>query len=293
MCSKEKTDSSTTTQHLEKTAEQLKAEVESLKSELKKVKGISQRRTGLALIVIGALSLAAAVLNNSYVLAFIGLALTFGGALLFFVKPVRYVQGDLLALTAISTYVTVDRLMKDLKFKGKSYYIALSPQAYPTKYFDGIENLVVFIAANSHGTPPIEKNIESKFLLKNPHGVCVAPPGSGLLKQFEKELKDTSKFEPRELCGILPPLIVDDLRLAKNMKMQARDNHVYLKISNSVYKDLYVTEQKLNSVHSLGCPLVSAIACAIAKAAGKIVTVEGQKSSDNGQEIEVWYRIIK
>jgi len=75
--------------------------------------------------------------------------------------------------------------------------------------------------------------------------------------------------------------------------MKPEKNQVHLKIFDSIYKNLYSREQNLKSAHFLGCPLVSAIACAIAKTTGKIVTIDKDSLSPDGQTIEVWYRFIE
>jgi hypothetical protein len=284
-----------TTQYLVETVKQLLTDNENLKLELKKVKGIPSGKIGLAFIIPGALALIFSVLNNSNVLAFIGLGLTFWGALFFFVRPVRYVQSSLLDSTAISTYTTIDRIVKDLKFKGKSYYIPPYPkEVYLPEYLKGLKETVVFISADTGGIPPIEELAKSKFLLENPNGICVAPPGLGLLTQFEKEMrKDITKLQLDEICESLPPLIVNNLRLAKDMEMTAEDNQVHVKVLDSTYKNLYMTEENLKSILSLGCPLVSAIACIISKATGKIVTIQKNSISPNGETIEVWYKFVE
>ena len=155
--------------------------------------------------------------------------------------------------------------------------------------------MIIFISADSGaGTPSIEEMAESRFLLENPKGICMAPPGSGLLTQFEKEIRtDITKLKLTELCESLPPLILENLQLAKEIEMKAEENQVHLKIFDSIYKNLYSREQNLKSVHFLGCPLVSAIACAIAKTTGKIVTIDKDSLSPDGQTIEVWYRFIE
>jgi len=285
----------TTTQYLIETIKQLQADNENLKLELKKVKSVPTGKIGLALIIPGALALIFSILNNSTILAFIGLGLTFWGALFFFVKPVRYVQSSLLDSTAISTYTTIDRIVKDLKFKGKSYYIPPYPkEVYLPEYLKGLKETVVFISADIGGMPSIEELAKSKFFLQNPNGICIAPPGLGLLTRFEKELrKDFTKFQLNELCESLPPVIIEGLQLAKEMEMKVEDNQVYVKMLDSIYKSLYVTEENLESVHSLGCPLTSAIACAVAKATGKIVTIQRDSVSLDGQIIEVWYNFVE
>jgi hypothetical protein len=285
----------TATQYLIETTRQLQTEVESLRSELRKAKHIPAGKIGIMLLVPGALSLIFSMLYNSQVLAFIGLGLTFWGALFFFVKPTRYVASSLLDSTAISSYSTIDRMLRDLKYKGKSYYIPPYPkEVYLPEYLKGLKEMIVFISADSGaGMPSLEEMAKSRFLLENPKGICVAPPGLGLLTQLEKELgRETTKLEFSELCKRLPQLILENFQLAKEIEIKPEENQVYLKISNSVYTDLYSGEEKLRSVHFLGCPLVSAIACAVAKTTGKIVTIHRDKVYPDGKTIEVWYHIV-
>jgi hypothetical protein len=292
---KEKSAELTTTQYLIETIKQLQAEVENLKLELRKARRISSGKISIAFLVPGALALIFSILHDSPVLAFIGLGLTFWGALFLFIRPIRYVQSSLLDSTAISTYTTIDRMVKDLKFKGKSYYIPPYPkEVYLPEYLKGLKETVVFISADSGGVPSIEELAKGKFLLENPNGICIAPPGLGLLTVFEKELrKDTTKMEVNELCESLPSLILENFQLAKETQMRTEENQIYLKIFDSIYKNLYSKEENLKSVHFLGCPLVSSIACAIAKTTGKIVTIHKNEISPDGQTIEVWYSFIE
>jgi hypothetical protein len=285
----------TTTQYLIETIKQLQTDNENLKFELKKAKGIPSGKIGIAFIIPGALALIFSIINNSNVLAFIGLGLTFWGALFFFVRPVRYIQSSLLDSTAISTYTTIDRIVKDLKFKGKSYYIPPYPkEVYLPEYLKGLKEPVVFISADTGGMPSIEELAKSKFLLENPNGICITPPGLGLLTRFEKELrKDITKLQLSELCESLPPIIVENLQLAKELELATEDNQVSLRIFDSTYKNLYTAEENLKSIHYLGCPIISAIACIIAKATGKMITIQKDSISPDGQTIEVWYRIVE
>ncbi|MEM3566216.1 MAG: hypothetical protein QXK18_05025 [Candidatus Bathyarchaeia archaeon] len=285
----------TTTQYLVETIKQLQTEIENLKAELKKVKGIPSGKIGLAFIIPGVLAFVSAILYNSNILAFIGLGLAFWGALFFFVRPVRYVQSTLLDSTAVSAYATIDRIIRDLKFKGKSYYIPPYPkEVYLPDYLRGLKDPVVFISAGTDGMPSIEELAKSRFLLKNPNGICVAPPGLGLLVQFEKELrKDLTKIQLVELCETLPPVIVENLQLAKEVEMKVENGQIYLRLVDSTYKNLYKIEENLKSVHFLGCPIASAIACALAKTTGKVITILKDNLSLDGQTVEVWYRLLE
>jgi hypothetical protein len=99
-------------------------------------------------------------------------------------------------------------------------------------------------------------------------------------------------MELSELCESLPQLIFGNFQLAKEAEMKLNGNDVYLRVFDSIYKNLYIAEENLSSVHLLGCPLVSAVACAIAKNTGKIVTIQKDSVSPDGEIIEVWYSIV-
>jgi hypothetical protein len=286
----------TTTQYLVETITQMQTQIENLKLELRKAKHVSSAGIGIVFMVPGVLSLVFSIFYSSQVLAFIGLGLTFWGALFLFVRPVGYVKSSLLDSAAISSYSTIDRIVKDLKYKGKSYYIPPYPkEVYLPEYLKGLKDMIVFISADSGaGMPTIEEIAKGRFLLENPKGICVAPPGIGLLTQFEKELRvDITKIELEELCERLPQLILENFQLVKEIEMKPEENQVYLKIFDSIYKNLYGEEENLQSVHFLGSPLVSAIACSIAKTTGKIVTIHKDRISPDGQTIEVWYRFVE
>jgi len=286
----------TTTQYLVETAKQLQTEVEALKSEIRKARNPTSTKIGIIFLVPGVLSLVFSIFYNSQVLAFIGLGLTFWGALFFLVKPVRYVKGSLLDSAAFASYSTIDRIIKDLKYKGKSYYLPPYPKdAYLPEYLRGLKDMIVFISADSGPSmPSIEEMAKSKFFLENPKGISAVPPGLGLLAQFEKELgADITKVEMTELCEILPRIILENFHLAKEVQMKLEENQIYLKTVDSIDKELYAAAENLRSVYLLGSPLVSAIACAIAKNTGKIVTIRQIKVSPDAETIEAWYNFIE
>ena len=291
----EKVTEKLTTEYLLEQVRELQLQVESLKSEIKKIRRVPSGKIGLAFIIPGVLSLIFSILKESQILAFIGLGLTFWGALFLFIKPVRYVRSELLYSASLSSYLTLDRIIKDLKFKGKSYYIPPYPKdVYLPEYLRGLKEMKVFISADKGSSiPSIEEMAKNKFLLKNPKGICVAPPGLGLLTQIERELrKDLTKLDLNSLCENLPKVLTEDLQVAKEMEIKTEENGVYIKISDSTYSDLYSEERNLKSVHLLGCPLVSAIICATAKATGKIVTIDKDKFSPDNKTVEVWCRFI-
>ena len=261
-----------------------------------KIGGAISIKIGLLFLLPGIFSLIFSIFYSSQILAFIGMGLTFWGALFLLIRPMRYVEGSLLDSTTTSLYSTIDRIIKNFGYKGDGYYIPPYPKdVYLPDHLKGLKDTVVFVSAeNDSNMPSIEELAEGKFLIENPKGVLVIPPGSGLLSQIEKELKiDFAKTQLNELCEIMPRFILENFSLAKEMEMELGEGQVYLKTFDSLYKNLYSAENNLKSISLLGCPIVSAVACAIAKASGKTVTIQKQKVSPDGLAIEVWYRIAQ
>lgn len=246
-------------------------------------------------LISGILSLVFSIYVASQVLALIGLGLTFWGALFLFLKPVNFVEGSLLYNSAVSEYLTVNRIINDFGYKGKGYYIPPYPKdVYLPEYLKGLKASVVFISAEKDSELPSIEQIAKGIFISYPSGVLVVPPGLGILSQIEEKSKvDFTKMGLNELCEFLPRFISQDLNLVKEVAMELSGDQAHLLIVGSLYKDLYSARNSLKSVDILGCPVVSAVACALAKASGRTVTIQKQGISPDGLSIDVLYRIMK
>lgn len=253
-------------------------------------------RLAILFLILGFLSIAFSIYSSSQVIALVGLGLAFWGALFLLVRPTKYVEGSLLDITATSEYSTIDRMITSLNYKGKGYYIPSYPQdVYLPHHLKGLKDMIIFIPAENNFSPPsIEEMAESRFLLTNPKGLLVTPPGHGLLNQIEKQLhQDFTKIQLDEVCEVLPRFLTQDFNLAKSLEMTSTGNKVNLKIIDSIYQNLYLTETSWKSVTIIGCPLVSAVACALAKSSGKFVTIHEQQVSPDGLTLIVDFRFVQ
>jgi len=285
-----------TVQYLMETLQSLQKENEILKQEALKSKRVPSGKIGFALLATGALTLVGSVVKTSTVLAFIGLGLAFWGALFLFARPIKFVRSTLLDSTAIASYTTIDRMIEDLDYKGKPIYIPPYPkEAYLPEYLKGLKEMIVFIPAKDIiAVPTIEEIAKKQFILKNPKGICITPPGYGLINLFEKELKaELTQVNIDSLFSNLPIIVVNDLELAKELEINQENDLIHVKIVDSVYNDLYSTEQAFKSVNTIGCPLTSAIACALAKTTGKLVIIAKSSASADQKTIEVWYQTVE
>jgi hypothetical protein len=78
---------------------------------------------GYTILLFGALSLFFSIFYEHTVLAFIGLGLTFWGALLLYIRSENYVKAKLLNSTMIPTLANMDKILTELGYQGKAVYL--------------------------------------------------------------------------------------------------------------------------------------------------------------------------
>jgi hypothetical protein len=226
----------------------------------------------------GVLLLAFSVFMDLQVAAFIGLGLTFWGAVLALTRNGRYVESSLLDYTARTNYSTIDRMLNDLKYSGNGYYIPAYPQdvALP-EYLKNLKEPVVYISERFDGKPSIDELVSGKFISAQTRGVFITPPGAGIMAQVERQLKlDLSKISLAELAELLPKTLTETFNLAKNAAMTLSPNGATFKATGILYESFYNPDSKPKSVALLGCPVVSAVASALAKTSGKTIVIKEQ-----------------
>ena len=243
----------------------------------------------LAFLSLGAIALFASIVYVSSILAFIGLGLVFWGALLLYIQPEEYTKKALLDAAVISPLSTLNQIIQELDYKGKAIYL-------PPKYLKDPEASKIYISKHKDGKlpkPELTLKHENQLFFQNPQGILLTPPGTQLSNLFEKRL-DTSfaKTDLKYVTQNMPKLIVEDLEIAENIEIETNYNTIKIRITNSTFKEAHKEDNKLYVYPSIGCPLSSAIACALTKATGKPVTIENMQQSEEGKILEATYRIL-
>jgi hypothetical protein len=229
-------------------------------------------------LAAGVFLLVYSIIMQMQVVAFIGLGLTFWGAVLALARSGKYVESGLLDSSARATYATIDRMINDLKNSGQGYYIPAYPKdVFLPDYLKNLKEPVVYISESFDGKPSIDELAAGKFLSAQSRGFFVASPGAGIMTEIEKQLHlDISKINLNELCEILPKCLTENLNLARNAEMTLQPDGANFKAVGILYESLYKQESRPKSADLLGCPVVSAVACALAKASGKTVIIKEQ-----------------
>jgi hypothetical protein len=239
----------------------------------------------------GVIALAFSVNYNSSILAFIGLSLIFWGVILFYIKPGNYVEETLLDKTTLPSLINLNQMIKELGYKGKGVYL-------PPKYFKDFESGKVYINTRKDMKLPSTKKTqheENKTFIKDPKGVLITSPGIELKRLFEKKMgMNFTMVDLQYLEQNMSKLLVEDLEIAREIEIKYENDRVFVKINNSIYQAICKEAEKLSRIHcSLGCPLCSAIACALAEATGKPVVIEKEQTSDIDQTTKMEYRLLE
>jgi len=240
------------------------------------------------LLLFGAILLALSILYSSLIPAFIGLGLTFWGALLIYIRPVRFVRSVLLDSSVLPLLLTINKIMSDLNLQGKAVYL-------PPRSLREIKSGKVFIPSrNEVIIPPAEE--VSEMFLRNPDGICLAPPGLDLTNLYEEELgRDFVDADLAYLQNNLPALFIEGLEIAEDIEINMESDTIHVKIKGSAYADICreLEDNAPEICTSIGCPLCSSIALALTRATNKPIIIEKTDRSEDGETVEVYYRIIE
>lgn len=260
--------------------------------------------SGILVLLLGLAALAVSIVYTSQVLAFIGLGLTFWGAILTYIRSDEYVKGSLLNATATPILSTLNQTLNELDYNGKPVYL-------PPKYLNNPDETKIYIPKSNTKLPTPEQTqtLENQHPSRNPQGLLLTPPGAELTRLFEKTLETNFiKTDLSYLAKNMPKLIVEDLEIATDLeilqkttkqaapKENLQNQHqegldkIHVKMTDSIYEETSREIEQMPRIHgNIGDPLTSAIACAIAKSTGKPTIVVEEKTSEDGRTKTVEY----
>jgi len=239
------------------------------------------------MLSLGLASLLTSFLSNSYILALIGLGLTFWGALFLYMKTTKYVKLELLTAAASSPAINLERMLILAEINSKGIYL-------PPKLLQDYQSSLIFIPVTVNDTLPKREDVPDEKTLATSRGLFLTPLGLALSRLFEKELGISfAKLSLSDLTKQLPRLL-EKLGITKTASINVEGEKVTFETGNYIFKDLCMETRKLQRTHeTVGCPFSSAIACALAKTTGKPVTIEQEEQNPDGETTTIKYRILK
>jgi hypothetical protein len=259
------------------------------------------------MLALGAAVIASSIFYNSSILAFIGLALAFWGALLLYLQDRDYTRKSLLDTSVLPSLAILNQMIEELDYQGTAVYL-------PPKYFEDPEATKILIPKRNTALPTSEQiqKGEKQLFIKTPQALLLTSPGLELSRLFEKAFETSlTQVDIPYLQQNMPKIFVEDLEIAENLEIEMLSNQVATKITdsishiqtkndtirvrlvNTIYNEIHRQTSQLPRVHrGIGCPICSSIACALAKASGRPVILEKTETTKDGKTIEATYKIL-
>jgi len=252
--------------------------------------------TSLVMLCLGAIALIVSIVHGSSALALIGLGLTFWSVILIYVRNEEYVRKIVLDAILLSQTETLNQICKELDFRGTQVYL-------PPKYFKDPETTKIFVPKEANAQLPTPEQIQEQenqlFVCwvqklgdrtKTLPGILATPSGAELAKLFAKTLETSfTKTDLKYLERKLPGLLVEDLEIAQGFEMKTENNKAQIKTTKTVFDVPYKASTTPTGDQASRCVLCSAVACALAKATGKPVTIEQVQYSAETKTLEATF----
>lgn len=240
------------------------------------------------LVFLGACSLVFSLVWTSQILAFIGLGLTFWGALLLYARPVAYLPSELINSTAISSMRALDQIIGKLGYEGRSIYLP------PTALKDIKDSRMFLPAKEGTNVPSTESVAKGALMVENPEGILLVPVGLGLANLFEEKLGVSFvEVDLDYLTTNLPRLLSEDLRLLEDLELQEDGEVIQISMAGSACASLCSQARKEADTSSrFGCPLCSAMAVVLARSTHRPIVVEAEEVSEDGKKTVIRFRML-
>jgi len=261
-----------------------------------------------AMLTLGVTAILTSIAYTSSVLAFIGLGLVFWGAILLYIRPEEYTKKVLLEAALSPSLTTLNEMIQEFAYKGDATYL-------PPKYFTHPGTTKIYVSKRKDASLPTPEKIqkyENQPVARTTRGLLLTPPGIHMARLLEKSLGTSFiVMDLENLQRKLPKHFIENLEIAENLEIQVENNKtgrktdgttsplpmknttIHAKITKPIYENKSKeTRDPQQSNVLIGCPISSAIAIAITKAAGKPVRITDLKSSEDGNILEASYEII-
>jgi len=270
-----------------KKIEKLEKDKEELLTEISNLKKKPEGKIGTILLSLGIILLALAIIYSHNVSAFIGIALTFWGALFLYIRPIKFVRKEILD-TTIESIETYHKLIEELGYEGRPQYIS------PSTLW-GLRNSVLYISKSKNAPMPTDETLSSdETIIDNPEAIKLTPSGQSLSRLIEDELKTNfSTVDLEYLQNNLEKALVEGLEIAEAFHMELRESIVHVEIKGAIFYEAIKEQSESTKIRQIGDPINSAIACILTRSTRKPVVIENIQTESGERTIKTDFKLLE
>ena len=239
------------------------------------------------LLSVGILLVIISILYASAFLAIFGIALLFWDTLFLYLTPAKHVPLTYLEALSNGYPENVEHILSELNLSEKGIYL-------PPKNLNNLDSSLIFIPKKPILSLPPPEEISQRTITKNKNGVFLTPPGLGLVQLFEKDFGISfTRTDLENLQNLLPIVMVDHLELAEKVEIHQENKKITIKITGGIFDGICQQSYSLPHVHDqIGCVLASALACVLAKAIGKPITIQKEITQKETKTMLIEFLVI-
>jgi cell division protein FtsL len=251
-----------------------------------------------SLIALGVLTLIISVFYTSSFLALLGFALVFWSAILLYLTPTKHVFIDLLSAAAQPGIANIETILDEYNLTQKGIYIPTKSGNTDLVNYQSLiqnkESCLVFLPETQNLEPSkLEEDAPRLESSKN-GGIYITPPGEALCKLFEQQAGISfNEINLQKLQSILPKVLTEGLEFVETIDIQDKGNIITVELTQSIFERIcHETNNRPRTHEQVGCLLTSAIACALAKATGKLIIIEKEAYDQQNETKQIEYKIV-
>ncbi|MEM3641439.1 MAG: hypothetical protein QXH37_05925 [Candidatus Bathyarchaeia archaeon] len=234
-----------------------------LRKSLWKTRGRKSRATGAVFLALSGIFLALAYYTRYVVFETLSIVCLPLGIIFVFLSVESYVKLTVANEALISALLPLSRLLEHLGIQGKAVY-------FPKQTDD--ENSVLFILKGDDvALLNYAKITESDNIAISKEGVIFPSLGTNLVQLYQNELGDLRNFNLEYLLEWLPRVLVDGLQIAEKAQMLLEGELLHVKFIEPVFRHVCLHREVNILCKTIGCPLCSSIADAIARNTNRII----------------------
>jgi hypothetical protein len=231
-----------------------------LRVKLWKARGRNSRLTGAVFLIISGLFLSLAYATEYIVFEITSILALFLGVIFVLSGIERHIKLHVANMAVLSYLHTLRDVLTYFTIDGEGIYI-------PTANGESVK---IFLSKNrGNSSPNIGDAKSSGVDLEN--GIILSPAGSTLLQLYEEELGDVRNLDLDYLREWLPRVLVDELKIVEDAEIIKDEENIHVRLTSSSFSELCQNKEVAQVCRTIGCPISSSIAEALAKSTRRAV----------------------